>query len=86
MEELIYPRLLLGAAARASDRPAFIDDDGSTEQLADHVDRSLRLADAHRRALGLAADDRFAVLAGNSRRYVNLWHAAFLGGGVVVPL
>jgi acyl-CoA synthetase (AMP-forming)/AMP-acid ligase II len=86
MDELIYPRLLLTAAARRTDRPAFVDDDGTTELLADHVDRSLRLADAHRRHLGLARDDRYAVLAGNSRWYVNLWHAAFLGGGVVNPL
>ncbi|MEM9712802.1 MAG: AMP-binding protein [Actinomycetota bacterium] len=86
MEELLYPRLLLAAAGRESSRPAFIDDDGTEEHLADHVDRSLRLADAHRTRLGLAKEDRFAVLAGNSRHYVNLWHAAFLGGGVVNPL
>ena len=86
MEELIYPRLLLTAAERRSDTPAFVDDDGSEESLADHVDRSLRLADAHRRHFGLGPSDTFAVLAGNSRRYVNLWHAAFLGGGVVNPL
>ncbi len=86
MEELIYPRLLLTAAARRSDRPAFVDDDGTTELLGTHVERSLKLADAHRNHFGLAADDRYAVLAGNSRTYVNLWHAAFLGGGVLNPL
>ncbi len=86
MEELLYPRLLLTAAERTSDRPAFVDDDGTEESLVDHVDRSLRLADAHRRELGMAKGDRFAVLAGNSRHYVNLWHTAFLGGGVVNPL
>ena len=86
MEELIYPRLLLEAASRASQRPAFIDDDGSEEKLAEHVERSLRLADAHRKRLGLSREDRFAVLAGNSRHYVNLWHTAFLGGGIINPL
>jgi len=86
MEELIYPRLLLTAAARRTDRPAFVDDDGTTELLGDHVERSLRLADAHRSQFGLGPDDRFAVLAGNSRHYVNLWHAAFFRGGVVNPL
>jgi acyl-CoA synthetase (AMP-forming)/AMP-acid ligase II len=85
MDELIYPRLLLTAAQRRSTRPAFIDDDGTAELLPDHVERSLRLADAHR-ALGFGHQARFAVLAGNSRHYVNLWHAAFLGGGVVNPL
>lgn len=86
MQELIYPRLLLGQAERRNDRPAMIDDDGTSELLVDHVDRSLRLADAHRRQLGLGREDRFAVLAGNSRFYVNLWHTAFVGGGVVCPL
>lgn len=86
MEELIYPRLLLTAAERTSAHPAFVDDDGTEERLVDHVERSLRLADAHRRQYGFASTDTFAVFAGNSRRYVNLWHAAFLGGGVVNPL
>jgi long-chain acyl-CoA synthetase len=86
MQELIYPRLLLTQAERRTDRPAFVDDDGSVELLPAHVDRSIRIADAHRQRFGFAADDRFAVLAGNSRYYVNLWHAAFFGGGIVTPL
>jgi long-chain acyl-CoA synthetase len=86
MEELVYPRLLLTAAERATEVPAFIDDDGTAELLTTHVDRSLRLAQAHRGHYGFAGDTTYAVLAGNSRRYVNLWHAAFLGGGVVNPM
>jgi acyl-CoA synthetase (AMP-forming)/AMP-acid ligase II len=86
MKELVYPRLLLTAAARRSSRPAFVDDDGTAESLADHVDRSLRLAHTHRTQLRLGGTAPFAVLAGNSRHYVNLWHTAFLGGGVVCPL
>ncbi len=86
MKELIYPRLLLSALERAPDGRAFIDDDGSVEALETHVDRSLRLADAHRRSLGLGSEDRYAVLAGNSRHYVNLWHVAFLGSGVINAL
>jgi len=86
VEELVYPRLLLEAAERSSPQPAFIDDDGTPESIQEHVERSLRLADAHRRQLGLARRDPFAVLAGNSRHYVNLWHSAFLGGGVINPL
>lgn len=86
MKELVYPRLLTAALQREPASLAFIDDDGTQETLEVHVDRSLRIADAHRRELGLAPDDRFAVLAGNSRHYVNLWHAAFLGGGVINPL
>lgn len=86
MDELVYPRLLLTTAERATEVPAFIDDDGTAELLTTHVDRSLRLADAHRRHYGFTDDTTYAVLAGNSRRYVNLWHAAFLGGGVVNPM
>jgi long-chain acyl-CoA synthetase len=86
MQELVYQRLLLTQAERHTTRPAFIDDDGTPELLSDHVERSLRIATAHRRRFGLGRSDRFAVLAGNSRAYVNLWHAAFLGGGVVTPL
>jgi long-chain acyl-CoA synthetase len=86
MEELLIPRLLLTVANRRITTPAFIDDDGTAETLEVHVDRSLRLADAHRKQLGLGREDRYAILAGNSRFYVNLWHAAFLGGGIVNPL
>jgi len=86
VEELIYPRMLLGAAERRSDVPAFVDEDGSAELLPEHVARSLRLAHVHREHLGVGRDGCFAVLAGNSRHYVNLWHAAFLGGGIVNPL
>lgn len=82
----MYPRLLLTAAERAVDVPAFVDDDGTQERLDVHVDRSMRLADAHRRHYGFDATTTYAVLAGNSRRYVNLWHAAFFGGGVVNPM
>jgi len=82
----MYPRLLLTAAERAVDVPAFVDDDGTRERLDVHVDRSMRLADAHRRHYGFDATTTYAVLAGNSRRYVNLWHAAFFGGGVVNPM
>ena len=39
-----------------------------------------------RTQLGRARHDRFAVLALNSLSYLELWHAAFLGGGVINPL
>ena len=50
------------------------------------ADRVLRLADAMRRELGLEPGDRFAVMACNSHQYLELYHAAFLGAGVVNPL
>ena len=85
--ELVYSRLLLGALDKHADTVAFVDDEPDEhESLAVHVDRSIRLAAAMRSELGLAAGERFAVLAGNSRHYVNLWHAAFLGGAVITPV
>lgn len=85
MQELVYPRLLLPAADRDADTVAFIDGEVQ-ESLGVHVQRSLRLASALKNELGLGPEGRFAVLAGNSRHYVNLWHAAYLGGGVINPL
>jgi long-chain acyl-CoA synthetase len=85
VKELVFPRLLLPAADRAGDTGGF-HDDGVWEPLGTHVERSLRLAHAHRHALGLGPESRFAVLAGASRHYVNLWHAALLGGGVLNPV
>ena len=41
---------------------------------------------ALRRELGLARGDRFAVMALNGHEYLELYHAAFLGGGVINPL
>jgi long-chain acyl-CoA synthetase len=39
-----------------------------------------------RTELGLARDERYAVLSLNSARFEELYHAGFLGGGVVNPL
>src|SRR5438067_11385541 len=36
--------------------------------------------------LGVRKGDRFAVLAVNSHRYLELFHAGFLGAGVINPL
>ena len=85
MKELIYPRMLFSAVRKHPDRIAFVDGD-QRETLASHLDRSQRLVAAHRSRLGLVKTDTFAVLAGNSRHYVNLWHPALLGGGILNPL
>ena len=39
-----------------------------------------------RRHLGLIAGDRFAVMSANSHQYLELYHAGFLGAGVINPL
>jgi len=85
MKELVYHRLLLPVAEQHADKVATIDG-ASTTSYGQHVDRTLRLASALRTELHLAKSDRFAVMALNSHVYLELYHAAFLGGGVINPL
>jgi len=85
MKELVYHRMLLPALDRHADKTAFFD--GSyAGTYADHGDRLFRLCRALRERLGLGAEDRFAVMATNSHQYLELYHAAFLGAGVINPL
>jgi long-chain acyl-CoA synthetase len=85
VKELVYHRQLLPALERNADRVGFHDGDyhGTWAQ---HGDRVMRLADAMGRQLGVTKGDRFAVLAVNSHRYLELYHAGFLGAGIVNPL
>ncbi len=85
MKEFVYHRLLLPTAERMPDKVGVIDGDHRST-YADHVDRVLRLGDAMGSQLGVGHDDRFAVMALNSHRFLELYHAAFLGAGVVNPL
>src|SRR4051812_47532196 len=87
MKELIWHRQLLPAMDRHATKPFLTDAGaGTTTTYAEHGARSLRLANAMHTELGLARDDRFAVLSLNSARFEELYHAGFLGGGVVNPL
>jgi len=54
--------------------------------FAEHGDRVLRLADAMRTELGVRRGDRVAVMSANSHQLLELYHAAFLGAGIVNPL
>jgi acyl-CoA synthetase (AMP-forming)/AMP-acid ligase II len=85
MKELIAHRGLLSTIDRWNDKVAFHDDDyhGTFGQ---HRDRVLRLADAMHRELGVNKGDRFAVMATNSHQFLELYHAGFLGGGIINPL
>jgi acyl-CoA synthetase (AMP-forming)/AMP-acid ligase II len=84
MKELIYPRQLLQRAQWYSDKVGFID--GAYQATyARHIDRVARLCGALSN-LGIGRNDRFAVMALNSHCYVELYHAAFLGAGVINPL
>ncbi|ART74271.1 hypothetical protein BTO20_37160 (plasmid) [Mycobacterium dioxanotrophicus] len=51
-----------------------------------HFSRVSRAAHVLRMTLGLASNDRFAVLSRNSGDYLELVHAALLGAAIVVPL
>jgi long-chain acyl-CoA synthetase len=85
VKELIYARLFLPAAERHATRAA-IHDGSYTATFGEHADRALRLTDALGSGLGLAGSDRFAVVALNGHRYLELYHAAFLGGGIINPV
>ena len=86
MKELVYHRLLLPSVERNADRPITTDAaTGVSYTYAEHLDRVERLIGGMR-SLGIGRDDRFAVLALNSTEYLALYHAAFLGGGVINPL
>jgi acyl-CoA synthetase (AMP-forming)/AMP-acid ligase II len=84
VKELVYHRHLLPAAEHHADKVAFVD--GAREgTYGQHVERVARLAGALR-SLGVGRGDRFAVMALNSLSFLELYHAAFLGAGVINPL
>src|SRR5206468_3848430 len=74
VKELIYPRLFLAAAERHGGRAA-IHDGAYTATFGEHAERALRLTDALGSGLGLDRTDRFAVVALNGHRYLELYHA-----------
>ena len=85
MKELVYHRMLLPQVERHADKVAFLDGEHRAT-FAQHIERVGRLSDALRTELGIGRGDRFAVLALNGHEYLELWHAAFLGAGVINPL
>jgi acyl-CoA synthetase (AMP-forming)/AMP-acid ligase II len=86
MKELVYHRLLLPSVTSNADRPLATNaGTGESFTYAEHLDRVERLIGGMHR-LGIRRTDRFAVLALNSPEYLQLYHAAFLGGGIVNPL
>ena len=85
MKELVGGHVLLPSWEQWATVGAFHDGDYHAD-YARHADRVLRLADAMRRELGLSRGDRFAVLAANCHEFLELYHAAFLGAGVINPL
>ena len=86
MKELIYHRLFLPAIGRNADRICTVNAaSGATNTYAQHFDRVGRLIGGLR-SLGVGRGDRFAIMTLNSPEYLEMYHASFLGGGVVNPL
>src|SRR4029453_9572641 len=86
MKELVYHRLFLpGLDAFGSREDAIIDGEYRST-LAEHSERVFKLAHALRHQLGIEPGDRFAVMSTNNHQYLELYHAAFLGAGVINPL
>src|SRR5581483_6045595 len=85
MKELVYRRLFLPAIERYATKAAFFNG-GYHSDFSQHGERVLRLAHAMRTELGLTSTDRFAVMAANSHQFLELYHAGYLGAGVVNPL
>ena len=77
-------------AEQLPDKVAFIDVSSTGVRyqgtFESHIDRLLRLANSMRSVLGLRPGDRFAVLAANSHEYMELYHAAMFGAGIINPL
>ena len=85
-KELLYHRMLLPAVRRNADRPCTTNAaTGVTRTYAEHLDRVAH-AIGGLQALGIGRGDRFALMMANSPEYLELFHAALLGGGVVNPL
>lgn len=85
MKELIAHRTLLPVFETYAEKVAFHDGDWHGT-YAQHEYRTLSLADAMNRALGIGKGDRFAIMACNSHQYLELYHAAFLTGAIANPL
>ena len=81
---------MLQRAEQLADKVAFIDVSSTGTRYKGtyevHIDRLLRLANSMRSVLGLKPGDRFAVLAANSHEYMELYHAAMFGAGIINPL
>jgi long-chain acyl-CoA synthetase len=85
MKELVFHRMFFPAMERFSSKVGF--HDGIYHATFDtHADRVLRLRHAMQHELGLSPDDRFGIMACNGHEFLELYHAGFLGGGIVNPL
>ncbi|MGC9963288.1 MAG: AMP-binding protein [Acidimicrobiales bacterium] len=85
MKELVGSRVLLPAFERFTEADAVFDG-AYHASFTRHGNRVLRLANAMKTELGLTKSDHFAVMAANCHQFLELYHAAFLGAGIINPL
>jgi long-chain acyl-CoA synthetase len=85
VKELVYHRQLLPAVERFGSQVGFVES-GVERTFEQHLQRVNRLSSALGSEFGVSRSDRFAVMAMNSVSYLEMYHAAFLGAGVVNPL
>ncbi len=85
MKELIYHRLFYPAVERYANKEAIVDG-GHRASFEAHGERVTRLANAMGSELGVKKGDRVAIMALNSAAYLELYHACYLGAGVINPL
>ncbi|HMK62620.1 MAG TPA: AMP-binding protein [Acidimicrobiales bacterium] len=90
MKELVFPRFMVPRAQRHADKEGFVDvtSEGVRYRgtFGSHLDRVSRLCHALRTELEVSPGDRFAVLAMNGHEFIELYHAAMFGAGVINPL
>jgi long-chain acyl-CoA synthetase len=85
VKELIYRQLYLPGVEQYGSVTAMVDGQYAAD-LNDHFERVQRTCSMLAGELGIVPGDRFAVLALNSHQFVELWHAAFMGAGIINPL
>ncbi len=87
MKELVFSRCLIPTASRVAGVIGYSDaTSGEQVTFGDHISKVARLATAMSSQLGVAPEDRVAVLSANGLPYVDIWHAALLGAAVINPL
>jgi long-chain acyl-CoA synthetase len=90
MKELVYPRMFLPRAERLAEKVGFVDvtREGVRYEgtFGAHVERVQRLCGALASTLGITPEDRFGVLAMNGHEFLELYHAALFGSGVINPV
>jgi long-chain acyl-CoA synthetase len=86
MKELTFHRWFLPWVERWPERPGYADLGSPLRSYGDHTERAFRLASAAAKELGVQPSDRVAVMASNSTSFMELYHAAYLGGFVLNPL